>query len=415
MTAWDASDPFAAQRRQCGVLKGSFLGETIPLILRYDDVRRAASDYRTFSSDAPFRVPIPSEERVRNVRQLPIEVDPPEHADYRAIVQPFFNVSQRRDMAPRITALIDGLLDDAIHSGPVEVVNQFALPLQSRALTVLLRMPLEEAEEWTRWGLHVFSGSEGHCEAKGGVLDRYLNRQFDRAQTRPGDDFFSALTTASFRGRPLTRDEMVGFANLVFAGGRDTVIATVSLALAHFAEQPEELAEVCEKPLALRNCVEEIVRVASPLTMIARVCPRDTDVGGEHVPAHHRVAICWASANRDESIFESPQKLIVGRKRNPHVAFGAGPHLCLGASYARLLLRTLISRIYDRVGGMKVVTSEPRYEAWPAYRRQTGYESLVIRFDRPRGRRAEPATHKAGPVGCRETGASPGGGCSSGS
>ena len=380
MTDWDASDPFAEARRRSGVLEGDFLGEKIALILRYNDVREAASDFRTYSSDAPFRVPIPPEDRVRRVRQLPIEVDPPEHTEYKAIVQPFFSVSQRPEMEKQVGALIARMLDDVIDAGPTEIIREFALPLQSRALAVLLRMPMEAADEWIGWGLHVFIGTEGHSEEKGGVLDRYLHRQFDRAEASPGDDFFSALTRATFRGRPLTRDEMVGFANLVFAGGRDTVIATVSLTLAHFATHPEDLAKLRGKPFLLRNCVEEIVRVASPLTMIARVCPNVTNVHGMHVPANHRVALCWASANRDETVFESPERLIIDRKPNPHVAFGAGPHICLGASHARLILRTLISQVSQKVGSMEMLDDEPRYETWPAYRRQTSYESLRIRF-----------------------------------
>lgn len=380
MSEWDASDPFADARRRSGMLEGDFLGERIALILRYKDVREAASDFRTYSSDAPFRVPIPTEERVRNVRQLPIEVDPPEHTDYKAIVQPYFSVSKRPNMEKKLGALIGEMIDETLDSESVEIINEFALPLQSRALTVLLRMPMEAAEEWIGWGLHVFAGSEGHSEEKGSVLDRYLHRQLDRAETAPGDDFFSALTKANFRGRPLTRDEMVGFANLVFAGGRDTVIATVSLTLAHFATHPEDLARLRDDPLLLRNCVEEIVRVASPLTLIARVCPHDTNVHGVHVPADHRVALCWASANRDETVFESPEKLIIDRKPNPHVAFGAGPHICLGASYARLVLRTLINQVSRKVSRMDVIAGEPRYEAWPAYRRQTSFKSLRIRF-----------------------------------
>lgn len=378
---WDASDPFAAARRRAGVLEGDFLGESIPLILRYRDVREAAANFRTFSSAAPFRVPIPSEERVRSVRQLPIEVDPPEHADYRAIVQPFFSVSKRPGLVAKVAAVVGAMLAEVVDSGPVEAVTGFALPLQSRALTALLRMPPEAADEWIDWGLHVFIGPEGHSEAKGGRLEHYLHRQFDRAEASPGEDFFSALSRATFRGRPLSRAEMVGFANLVFAGGRDTVIAAVSLTLAHFAEHAGDLVRLRGNPLLLRGCVEEIVRVASPLTMIARVCPEETNVHGRRVPANHRVAICWASANRDETVFESPERLIVDRKRNPHVAFGAGPHICIGASYARLILRTLIDQVSRKVGGMTVIDAEPRYEEWPAYRRQTSYESLTMRFE----------------------------------
>ncbi|MYC58790.1 MAG: cytochrome P450 [Gammaproteobacteria bacterium] len=383
-TDWDSTDPFAEERRRTGVLDAEFLGEKIPMILRYRDVLAAARDYGTYSSDAPFRIPIPSEERVRAVRQLPIETDPPEHTDYRAIVQPFFNISARPRLVEDVNALIAGMLDAAADAGVVEVVREFALPLQSRALALLLRMPASVADEWISWGLHVFAGPEGHSEEKGNVLDRYLHRQFDRVEAdgADGDDFFSALGRAEFRGRPLTRDEMVGFANLVFAGGRDTVIAAVSMTLTHFATHAEDLRKLRGDPLLARMAAEEIVRVASPLTMIARVCPRATDIHGIDVAADGRAALCWASANRDETVFESPEKFIVDRRSNPHLAYGAGPHRCLGATHARLLLRTLIELIASKGLKMEVVESEPRYEGGDVYRRQTGYESLLMSFGR---------------------------------
>ena len=91
-------------------------------------------------------------------------------------------------------------------------------------------------------------------------------------------------------------------------------------------------------------------------------------------------AICWASANRDETVFDDPEELKIDRKRNPHLAFGAGPHHCLGASHARLILRTLIGQVCQREVGLELVDSRAKFESWPAYRRQTGFERLWIRF-----------------------------------
>ncbi|MEO0578492.1 MAG: cytochrome P450, partial [Pseudomonadota bacterium] len=193
MADWDASDPFAEARKRSGVMDANFGGEQIPLILRHKDVRDAAANYQTFSSDTPFRVPIPSEERVRNVRQLPIEVDPPEHTDYKALVRPFFAAPKQPAMIATIEALVDDAVKQAIREKTVEIVHDFALPLQSRALTVLLGMPMQEAEQWISWGTNVFNDHDGHCEEKGSTLDRYLHAQFDRAEAAPGDDYFSAL------------------------------------------------------------------------------------------------------------------------------------------------------------------------------------------------------------------------------
>ena len=173
---------------------------------------------------------------------------------------------------------------------------------------------------------------------------------------------------------------MIGFANLAFAGGRDTVIATVSLALAHLASHPADVERLREKPMLVRSAVEEIVRVASPLTLIGRTCPHATDVNGSRVGAGDRVAICWASANRDETVFEAPEELRIDRRRNPHVAFGAGTHLCLGASHARLVLRTLVEQVCRRSPDLQLIEARAKFESWPAYRRQTGFDRLVIEF-----------------------------------
>ncbi len=370
-------DPFREKREAGGILETTFQGKRVPMILGHKDVRAAAADWKTFSSDAPFRVPIPSEENVRSVRQLPIERDPPEHGEYRRIVEPFFQRPKEPEMVRQVEALMADLLGWAMSRPSVEVVREFALPLQSRALTYLLRVPESEAEEWIRWGVHVFrDGGDG--EAKGAALERYIQRQLDRAVAEPGDDFFTALTVATFRGRPLTREEMVGFANLTFAGGRDTVIQTVASIIGHLGEHPATWDELRAKPELVNTAAEEFFRLLSPLTHIGRVCPHAAEVKGVPVEAGERVSLCWASANRDAAVFESPDELRLGRKPNPHIAFGSGPHTCVGALHARLLVRTLLRQLCERTEAIRILGSEPHVEREADYERRVGYESLVV-------------------------------------
>ena len=373
-------DPFLEPRRSDGVLRCPFQGETLPMLLRHEDVRRAAKDWRTFSSDAPFRVPIPSEEDVRSMRQLPIETDPPEHTDYRALVEPFFRRAREPEVVAAVEALVAGLLTAALARPAVEVVREFALPLQSRALACLLNVPAAEAEVWIGWGTHVFrDGGDG--TRKGAALEAYLHRQFDRAEAAPGADFFSALTRATFRGRPLSREEQMGFANLTFAGGRDTVIHTLSSVLDWLAQQPQALEFLREDPGRIVLAGEEFFRVISPLTHIGRVCPAPTEVLGVAVPAGGRVSLGWASANFDEAAFDAPHEVRLDRKPNPHLAFGSGTHLCLGAAHARLLLRTLLQQCVERVGRLTRIEACEHVEDEAAYRRSVGYESLTLRFE----------------------------------
>jgi cytochrome P450 len=373
-----ADDPFRQKRETEGVLEAIFQGRKIPMILGYKDVRLAAGDWKTFSNNSPFRVPIPSEEHLRTVRQLPIETDPPDHGDYRKIIDPFFRQPKEPEMAQKVDALITELLGDAISRPSIEIVREFALPLQSRALTYLLGVPESEAQEWIGWGVHVFRDGDG--EIKGVRLERYIQGQLDRALANPGDDFFSALTQASFHGRPLTREEMAGFANLTFAGGRDTIIQTVASIIGYFGGHPEALEMLRINPELITTTAEEFFRFVSPLTHIGRVCPHATEVKGVKVEADERISLCWASANRDASVFENPDELRLDRKSNPHIAFGVGAHNCIGALHSRVLVRALLRQLCERVAGIKILEAKDHIERESHYERRMGYDLLVVQI-----------------------------------
>ena len=373
----DLVDPFREARQREGVLLCPFQGETIPMLLRHAEVREAAKDWQRFSSDAPFRVPIPSEETVRNVRQLPIETNPPEHTEYRALVEPFFQRAKQPEMIAQVETLIAGQLSEALSRPAIEIVHEFALPVQSHALTYLLNMPETEAATWIGWGIHVFKASGGEFK-KGTVLDHYLEAQFDRAAAQPGEDFFSALTRATYRGRPLTREEMMGFGNLTFAGGRDTIIHSISSIIAYLGRHPEALEYLRQDPKHVVHAGEEFFRVFMPLTHIGRVCPVDTDVHGVPVKAGGRVSLGWASANFDETVFEAPEEVRLDRRPNPHLSFGFGAHLCLGAPHARLIVRSLLLALTQRVAKITVLEAKEHLEREAVYERANGFDSLRV-------------------------------------
>jgi cytochrome P450 len=372
----ESIDPFREARISDGVLQCPFQGEILPMILRHADVRSTAKNWQTFSSDAPFRVPIPSEENVRSIRQLPIETNPPEHTDYRAIVEPFFLRSKSPEVSTRIANLIGEMLTTAIDADSIEIVRSFALPIQSLALTHLLNVPESEADIWTNWGIHVFRDGD----SKGSDLETYLHQKFDHATKHPGDDFFSALTQATYRERPLTREEMMGFANLTFAGGRDTVIQSIASIIGYLGRHPEALEFLRNDPKRITLASEEFFRVFMPLTHIGRVCPEATSVHGVDVPAGGRVSLCWASANQDETVFDSPNEIRLDRKPNPHMSFGFGTHLCLGAPHARLIVRSLLQSLIVQVTQIEILDAVPHVETEAKYQRTNGYASLHVKF-----------------------------------
>ncbi|MEM7638840.1 MAG: cytochrome P450 [Pseudomonadota bacterium] len=366
----DAFKPFRDQEDGLILTVGD---ETIPMLLTYQEVRSAAKDWQTYSSDAPFRVPIPSEEDARSVRQLPIETDPPEHQKYRSLIEPFFRRPMQPDYIARIDALIADTLRQCAGRASFDVVRDFALPIQSRALTFLLGVPETEAETWISWGTHVFR--EGDPRQKGAVLETYLLSAIrDGAGGEDDANFFVALNRMRVDDRPLNEAEMLGISNLVFAGGRDTVINAIAFVMWCFARAPETLLAAAKAPRAINLAVEEFIRVLSPLTHIGRVCPAK---GG----AEDRVSLCWAAANYDPAIFDDPETLNLARVPNPHVGFGSGHHACLGAPQARAILRSLIRNLAEHVRSLRIEREDVNSERYQSVERPVGFEQLLAALE----------------------------------
>ncbi len=371
-------DPFCQQRQETGIQYMRAEGQDMPLILRLQDVRKTCKDWKTFSNDDPFMIVPHSEADVRSVRQYPIETDPPDHTDYRALVEPFFNRPNDPAYQVSMRKLVDEILASAVTADSVEVVRQVALPLQSRSLARLLNVDESDASLWIKWGTHVFK--EGDGVSKGAELGNYIRQKFEATADSNADDFFSVLNRVDFRGRKLTLEEKHGFANMAFAGGRDTVIHTVSSIIAYFAQHLDALDFLRQDPSRIITATEEFVRYVSPLTAIARKCPHGAQVLDAQVAPGGRVGLCWPSANRDETAFTKPEEVILDRSPNPHVGFGFGIHRCLGAAQARLIIRSLLQSLCSQIEAIKLLEAVPEIEEESSFRRQVGYRRLQVSF-----------------------------------
>jgi len=262
-------------------------------------------------------------------------------------------------------------------------VSEFALTLQSRALTLLLNIPFEEAQIWISWGIHVFRSEDNPLDGdKANILYNYIDDQIEKAIKKPSDDLYSTLLAADFQGRKLSKEEIKGILILTFAGGRDTVINAVTNTIAYFAEHPQSLERLHNEPEILGKAVEELVRYFSPLTHMGRVATGDTQVCEHAVKADSRISLCWASANRDASVFENPNEVILDRKMNPHVAFGFGTHNCLGAHHARQILKVLIKTLAEKVESIDILSHEDNMEEWGEINRKVGFESIEVKFNK---------------------------------
>ncbi len=378
------SDPFEEARKNSGIGHINDQEDPVAMILRHKDVRKTAHNWQTYQSGAvPGRIVVPSEVDIRDIRQIPFEVDPPLHKDFRNLLEGWFKRPNREEYQKILTDQIATLIDDVLSEDKIEVVHDFSLKLQSRALTILLNTSLVESDTFISWGTHVFRSEGDSLDAsKANVLYDYLDEKINRARENLGEDLYSVLLQAEVNGKKLTHDEIKGIMILTFAGGRDTVINAVTNTISYFAEHPKSLLDIKENPDKINKAVEELIRYFSPLTHMGRVATENAQVCEHAVKNDTRVSLCWASANRDENVFENPNEVDFDRKINPHLAFGFSHHNCLGATHARQIMRTLLSLLSNKVSSIDIVDARENIEKWGEFNRKVGFHELTVKFNK---------------------------------
>ncbi|MBJ7880119.1 cytochrome P450 [Gelidibacter salicanalis] len=383
MNASKFLDPFEKERLEKGYGKMDDQGEEVTMVLGHKDVRRCAHNHKIYQSGAaPGRIVIPSEENIRETRQIPFEVDPPLHGGYRAILDAWFKRPLKKEYTSNLESQIQSLVKSVLKMDSLDVVSKFALPLQSRALTLLLNTAYSHADTWVSWGTHVFRSEDTALDGdKANILYDYIDKEIDRAIANPTDDLYSVLLASEANGKKLTKEEVKGVIILTFAGGRDTVINAVTNSISYFAEHPESLERLRKEPEILNSTIEELIRYFSPLTQMGRVSTEGASVCEHALKADSKISLCWASANRDASVFENANEIVIDRKINPHVAFGFGTHNCLGATHARQIMKVLIRTLINEVKSIDILDYKENIEDLGAFKRKVGFDSLHVKFN----------------------------------
>jgi cytochrome P450 len=312
-------------------------------IAGHAEVKAAARDWHLFSSD------LQGDPDVRTYRQLPLEVDPPEHALYRAIIAPVFARAEVLTHEPELNAVARDLVAGFAARGTTEAIHDLAIPMVGASIAIAFGRS-QDATELTSWGTTSWEirpdGSRDSAR-----LDNYVARVLGEAADRPGHDAFSRIATATIEGRPLSRLEQVGIANLILAGGRDTVIHLLAGLMWALAARPDERTRLRENPDALPRAIDELVRFLSPLPRMERRATEDVEGDWGKAAAGDIVVLGFARANHDPMVFEAPGELRFDRASNPHVGFGNGPHTCVGLQLARLealaFARELLTAVPD--------------------------------------------------------------------
>lgn len=359
-----APDPLLdVLRRQAPVVRicAPYGGECW-LVLRHEDVRAVQTDARfsrqaTVGSDVARTAPHPLQ------GGSIVEMDPPEHTRVRRIVSKAFTAKRVEALRPRAQEVVDALLDDLTKTdGPVDLVEGLCLPLPITMICEVLGVPYEDRSSFGAWA-HVFMSGSAHTadeiiEAHGHLM-QYLGELVAARRVQPTDDLLGALVVARDEGDALSENELVNLGFSLLVGGFETTAAQLGKFMLFLLLHPDDLALLRQRPDLVPSAVEELLRLINLAagTSLAWVATEDVELGGVRIRAGDAVMASAAAANRDESVFDDPERFDITRDPNPHLAFGHGAHFCIGAHLARMELQVGIGTLATRFPGVHLAVA----------------------------------------------------------
>jgi cytochrome P450 len=360
----------AYARAQCPVLKTD-ADDGYYIVTRYDDVRSVLEDPETYSSVQAGLRGVP-------ILMPPLTEDPPTHIEYRRALNRYLSRSFLSQFADEIHQAARDLLDKIVPRGQFDFMTEFAVPFTSHNLARVV-LDDDNADRIERAiGLATRISGDGDAEAFFEIARLAEELLRDRAASgSQRDDILSAIVRATVQGRPLTMEEQVGATTILFTGGLDTTKAALGNIARHITEDPA-LEERLRDPSWVKHDLDEFLRFESPIMFMARTVTRDTELGGCPLRTGDRVAVHYASANRDASRFPHPDELDFERERNPHAAFGLGPHRCIGLHFARLQIEIAFQELLSRVTNLRI---QPGAHVESAVGVVLTHEHLPVTFD----------------------------------
>jgi cytochrome P450 len=320
-----------------------------------------------------------------DARRTMLEEDPPRHTQLRRLVSDAFTPRAVRAYEGAIALATDALLDDALRDGTVEFVSSVATKVPIRVLCDMLGVPHEHTDDLVEWGNRLLAAPDpdrpdpilatlSHDERRllpfghPASLDAFALADALAAErrARPTDDVTSALVNGLVDGEPLSAAEFRTMWLMLVIAGNETTRHTLSLGLDALGDHPEWVARWQEASAAgdrrwMERATEEVIRWATPINWHRRQVVADTRLGGADLRAGDKLLVSFTSADRDERVFDEPFRFDLEREHNPQAAFGrGGPHFCLGAHLARLEVRIVLTRLLQRVGGVRRVAPPVR-------------------------------------------------------
>lgn len=345
-------------------------------VTRYDDVRhvlRSPADFSSSLGATQIRDPEPGD--LPFIRRMILNMDPPEQVRLRTLVTGAFTRRRMEGFAQVVGARARRLLDAVAGDRGCELTAQVTddFPLQN--LSDLLGVPEADRAALLRWTNRVIGYQDPeHAEVDTGAdgapvnprspaaladMFGYAEELAARKRREPADDVMTALVRAELGGQGLTDAELKMFFFLLVIAGNDTVRSALPGGVLALAQHPDAYARLRADPSLLPGAIEEMLRWHPPVLTFRRTATRDLTLAGRDIAAGDKVVVYHCSAHRDERRFADPDSFDIDREPNEHLAFGQGPHLCLGAHFARLQMRVFFTELLTRLPAVEL-DGEPR-------------------------------------------------------
>jgi cytochrome P450 len=261
------------------------------------------------------------------------------------------------EIEPEMRKLVDEIIDGFIDRGECDFHEDFATPLPSTFFIALMGLPQSDLPRFLKWRddtirpvADTMEEAQEIREATGADITAYFERELAERRDGPDDGrLLSMLVRAEVEGRPLTHAELLGTCHLLMLGGLDTVTATLDCMITYLARHPERRQAILNDPELIPVAVEELLRHQTPVMMVPRKIVQDVEIGGVMCRAGDSATLLIGAGNIDAAEFEAADEVRFDRGRNRHVAFGGGPHRCLGSHLARLELHVAIEQFHLRI------------------------------------------------------------------
>jgi cytochrome P450 len=293
-----------------------------------------------------------------------VNQDPPEHRVFRGLVSKWFTPRSVGRLEARLEEITREIFDELVGEGHCDFVNTIAARQPLRMITEMLGIPREKEDFVLRITNENFGTEDAEFEREGNTRGErlafiqeaftFLGELLESRRQEPRDDLATVLAQATIEGEPVPQFELFSLLFLVMVAGHDTTRNAISSGLLALLEHPEQFEKLRGDPSLVDRAADEIVRWTTPVNHFVRTATEDYELRGEKIRKGDSAALFYASANRDEEVFEDPFSFRIDRSPNPHLGFGIGEHFCLGSHLARMDLRVFFRQLVERVESIEL-------------------------------------------------------------